>query len=434
MFWNEEAETMPRERLRALQLQRLRDSVAYTYERVLLFRERCEAASVAPSDLRGLDDLQRFPFIQKADLRETYPFGLFAVPLPEVVRIHASSGTRGKPTVVGYTRGDIVVWAEVCARALAAAGVMPGDVLQNAYGYGLFTGGLGLHYGAEMLGCTVVPISGGNTARQIMLMQDFGARVLTCTPSYALNIADQMQAAGVDRGSLRLEIGVFGAEPWTEGMRAEIESRLGIAALDIYGLSEIIGPGVSVECAEGKSGLHVWEDHFLVEIIDPATGEPLPEGQEGDLTFTSLTKKAFPLIRYRTGDLCSWTTAPCLCGRTHGRMSRIKGRTDDMLVIRGVNIFPSEIERVLLSHPELAPHYQIIVDRTASMPRLEILAEMSQPFFASSGDNAQAVRQLQQKIEAALQTALSLHAAVALQPPGGVPRSEGKAVRVGEKK
>jgi phenylacetate-CoA ligase len=443
MFWNEAIETMSRADLQALQLERLQATLHAVYERVPFFRQSFDAAGVTPATLRGLDDLQRFPFTRKTDLREHYPFGLFARPLDEVVRIHASSGTRGKPTVVGYTRADIETWAEVCARSLVAGGAAPGDVLHNAYGYGLFTGGLGIHYGAEKLGCTVVPMSGGNTPRQIMLLQDFGARILTCTPSYALNLADHIQAAGVARDSLRLEIGVFGAEPWTEEMRDEIERRLRITALDIYGLSEIIGPGVSMECREGKRGLHVWEDHFLVEILDPDSGARLPDGVEGELTFTSLTKEAFPLVRYRTGDICSFTAEPCVCGRTHGRMSRIKGRTDDMLVIRGVNVFPSEIERVLLGRPEIAPHYQIVVDRSGAMPRLEVHAEVSQPFFQSVGGDAMAgrldaarheVQRLRAQVEQSLQTALSLRAEVQLLPPGGAPRSEGKAVRVVERK
>ena len=441
MFWNSEMETLPREQLAALQLARLRDTGATVYARVPFYRESFDRAGVRPADLRSLADLARFPFTRKTDLRETYPFGLFARPLPEVVRIHASSGTRGKPTVVGYTRQDLATWAEVCARALVAAGARPGDVVHNAYGYGLFTGGLGIHQGAELLGCTVVPMSGGNTPRQVMLLQDFGARILTCTPSYALNIADHLQAAGVAPGTLKLEYGVFGAEPWTEELRAEIERRLGITALDIYGLSEIIGPGVSIECYQGKNGLHVWEDHFLVEILDPASGAPLPEGQDGDLTFTSLSKEAFPLVRYRTGDVCSFTTAPCPCGRTHGRMSRVKGRTDDMLVIRGVNVFPSEIERVLLTQPELAPYYQIVVDRGGAMPRLEVVAEVSDafagqlggPLHPEAGEPPAAAEHLRRRIEAGLQTALSLHAAVRLAPPGAVPRSEGKAVRVIER-
>ena len=432
MYWNEAAETLLRPDLRALQLQRLQATLADVYARVSLFRDRCDLAGVGPDDLQRLEDLTRFPCTVKADLRATYPFGLFARPLDQVVRIHASSGTRGKPTVVGYTRADIALWAEVCARALVAAGVRPGAMLHNAYGYGLFTGGLGLHYGAELLGCTVVPMSGGNTARQVMLLQDFGARVLTCTPSYALNLADHLDHAGIAPGSLALQIGLFGAEPWTAAMRDEIERRLGISALDLYGLSEIIGPGVSIECAAGRDGLHVWEDHFLVEILDPLTGDPLPEGEEGDLTFTSLTKEAFPLVRYRTGDLCRFTTAPCRCGRTHGRMSRIKGRTDDMLVIRGVNVFPSEIERVLLAQPELAPHYQIVVDRSAAMPRLAVLVELS-PAFAAAPSSDDTSAALCRHIEAKLAATLSLHAAVHLHPPGGLPRSEGKAVRVVER-
>jgi phenylacetate-CoA ligase len=442
MYWNTEFETMPREHLLALQLARLRAILREVYVRNDIYRERFDRAGVKPDDLGSLDDLKRFPFTYKSDLRDNYPFGFFSRPLDEVVRIHASSGTRGKPTVVGYTRNDIGVWSEVCARSLAAAGARPGDVVHNAYGYGLFTGGLGVHYGAETLGCTVVPMSGGNTPRQVMLLQDFGARILACTPSYALNIADHMQEAGIEPGSLPLEYGVFGAEPWTEEMRAEIERRLGIVALDVYGLSEIIGPGVSIECYQGKNGLHVWEDHFLVEVIDPDSGERVAEGEFGELTFTSLTKEAFPLVRYRTGDVASFTTDPCPCGRTHGRMSRVKGRTDDMLVIRGVNVFPSEIERVLLTHPELSPYYQIVVDRTSSMPRLEVRAEVADDFFRRVGGSLleneldaamRPVHRLRHDVEESLLAALSLHARVELQPPGSVPRSEGKAVRVIEK-
>ncbi|MFL5734447.1 MAG: phenylacetate--CoA ligase family protein [Chloroflexia bacterium] len=443
MYWNSEIETMPRERLEALQLERLRAAVAEVYERVPFFRESFDRTGVRPSDLRSMEDLSNFPFTRKSDLRDHYPFGLFARPLDQVARIHGSSGTKGKPTIVGYTRHDIDTWAEVCARSLMAAGARPGDVVHNAYGYGLFTGGLGIHYGAEKMGCTVVPMSGGNTPRQVMLLQDFGARILACTPSYALNIADHLLDAGIAPGDLKLGYGVFGAEPWTKEMRDEIERRLSITALDIYGLSEIIGPGVSTECHEGKNGLHVWEDHFLVEIVDPDTGDPVPEGQEGELTFTSLTKEAFPLVRYRTGDICSFTTEPCPCGRTHGRMSRVKGRADDMLVIRGVNVFPSEIERVLLTHRELSPYYRIIVDRSASMPRLEVDAEVKDEFFDSAGGDTEQkylnselpdVVRLGQRIEAGLASALSLHARVNLKAPGSVPRSEGKAVRVVERK
>lgn len=442
MYWNAEIETLSREKLRELQLERLKAALEYIV-RVPFYSESLSRAGVSADSVRGLKDLRKFPFTRKSDLRENYPFGLFARPLNEVIRIHASSGTRGKPTVVGYTRKDIDTWSEVMARSLMAAGARPGDVVHNAYGYGLFTGGLGIHYGAEKMGCTVVPMSGGNTPRQVMLLQDFGARILTCTPSYALNIADHLQESGARNGAIKVEYGVFGAEPWTEEMRAEIERRLGITALDIYGLSEIIGPGVSVECVEGKSGLHVWEDHFLVEIIDPESGEPVDEGQEGELTFTSLTKEAFPLVRYRTGDVCSFSTEPCPCGRTHGKMSRVKGRTDDMLVIRGVNVFPSEIERVLLTHEELSPYYQIVVDRSGSMPKLEVHTEVTDDFFRRAGGSLmservdpalQEVHALRRRVEATLFETLSLHAGVDLKAPGTVPRSEGKAVRVVEKK
>ncbi len=438
MYWNEQIETMPREQLRELQLSHLQGVVAEVAARVPFYRDRFAQAGVGPDSLHGLDDLTKLPFTQKSDLRDQYPFGLFARPREEVVRIHASSGTKGKLTVVGYTRGDVATWAEVCARSLVAAGAKRGDVVHNAYGYGLFTGGLGIHYGAELLGCMVVPMSGGNTPRQLMLIQDFGANILTCTPSYALNIAEHLEQARLDASELKLRYGLFGAEPWTEQMRAEIERRLNIVALDIYGLSEIIGPGVSVECKEAKNGLHVWEDHFYVEIINPDSDQPVAEGELGELTFTSLTKEAFPLVRYRTGDIASFTTAPCVCGRTHGRMSRVKGRTDDMLVIRGVNVFPSEIERVLLGHAELTPYYQIVVDRREAMPKLEVHAEVGEEFFDTAGytlsaDSAEATH-LRQRVEHSLSTALGLHAAVALEQPNAIPRSEGKAVRVIERK
>ncbi len=436
MLWNPEIETMPRERLQQMQTERLRLRLAAVYERVPFYRQQFHAAGVHPGDLHSLDDLSRFPFTRKGDLRDHYPFGLFAEPLSRVVRLHASSGTRGKPTVVGYTERDIRTWAECCARSLAAGGVGPDDVVHNAYGYGLFTGGLGLHYGAERLGCTVVPVSGGNTPRQVMLLQDFGAQVLCCTPSYALNIAEHLHQHQIPLARLHLRFGILGAEPWSEEMRAAIERGLGITAVDIYGLSEILGPGVACECVEEKRGLHVWEDHFLPEIIDPATGDPRPDGTEGELVFTTLTKEAFPMIRYRTGDICSLSAEPCRCGRTHRRMGRIKGRTDDMLIIRGVNVFPSEIERVILGIPDLTPYYQIVVDRSGPMAQLAVNVEVSEAFYAGLGGtltDSPPVHALGHHTAAALDQALSIHVVVHLQPPQTVPRSEGKAVRVVEK-
>jgi len=358
-----------------------------------------------------LEALPEQPFRVKSELRDAYPFGLLQVPLEECVRIHASSGTRGKPTIVAYTRADLAAWADCCARALAAAGAGPGTVVHVAYGYGLFTGGLGLHYGAERLGCTVVPASGGNTPRQAQLLEDLGAEVLCCTPSYALAIADHVS----EPERLRLRTGVFGAEPWTEGLREAIEGALGVTAVDIYGLSEVMGPGVSAECVEGRDGAHVNEDHFLVEVVDPETGQPLPDGAVGELVFTTLTKEALPLLRYRTGDLASLTREPCACGRTFARMSRVLGRTDDMLIIRGVNVFPSEVERALLAIPELAPHYQLVVERPGHLDELTVQVE-------GKAEAASVQRQLH--------SVLGLTAQVEIVEPGSIPRSEGKALRV----
>ncbi|MFL5942419.1 MAG: phenylacetate--CoA ligase family protein [Gaiellaceae bacterium] len=390
-----ELETLPRPELERLQQERLRERFGV--------------------DAEALPEL---PFRVKSELRDAYPFGLLRVPLEECVRIHASSGTRGKATIVAYTRGDLAAWADCCARALAAAGAGPGTLVHIAYGYGLFTGGLGLHYGAERLGCTVVPASGGNTPRQAQLLEDLGAEILCCTPSYALAIADHVS----EPARLGLRAGVFGAEPWTEGLREAIEGALGLTALDIYGLSEVMGPGVSAECAEARAGAHVNEDHFLVEVVDPQSGEPLPDGSVGELVFTTLTKEALPLLRYRTGDLASVTREPCPCGRTFARMSRVVGRSDDMLIIRGVNVFPSEIERALLAIPELAPHYQLVVERPGHLDELTVEGELREG--EPGGDRLEAF------VEERLGRALGLTARVRLGPPGSVPRSEGKALRV----
>jgi phenylacetate-CoA ligase len=426
VLWNPEAETLPRERLADLQLERLRQTLRRQLEHVPPMRERLlEAGLKSAEDLRSLDDLRRLPFTQKTDLREHYPFGLFAVPREQVVRIHASSGTRGKPSVVGYTRNDLAVWSEVMARTLAMAGVAPGMVVHNAYGYGLFTGGLGFHMGAELLGCMVVPISGGLSQRQVLVLEDLGGEVLCCTPSYALNIAQTLaeQRIGLDR--LRLKVGIFGAEPWTEQMRDALQRQLGIAALNVYGLSEIVGPGVSAECIEAQDGAHVQEDHFLVEVIEPESGQPVAPGQEGELVFTTLTKEALPMLRYRTGDLSSLDARQCACGRSSVRMARIRGRLDDMLIIRGVNLYPSEVERVLLRVPEVAPHYQLVVERPATMDELTVLCEP-----ASAADP----QTLRERIQHALREATGLSMTVQLLEAGGVPRSEGKAVRVIDKR
>ncbi len=438
MIWNKEVETLPRPTLQKVQIERLQSILQYAYANSPFYRRKFDEAGVRPDDVRHLEDLTRLPFTYKSDFRDNYPFGMFAVPPDKVVRIHASSGTKGKPTMVGYTRNDIAVWSEVMARSLGCAGLQPGMVLHNAYGYGLFTGGLGFHQGGELMGCMVVPMSGGNTPRQIMMMQDLGAQALGCTPSYALNIAGTMKELGVDPSTLKLKVGIHGAEPWTEEMRTEIERGLGIDAVDIYGLSEIIGPGVSCECVEAKAGAHVMEDHFYPEIVDPRTGEPLPYGQEGELVFTSLTKEAVPVIRYRTGDISSLNPEPCVCGRTLIRMARVRGRYDDMLIIRGVNLYPSEVERVLLSVPELAPHYQLIVDTERGMATLEVQAEVSESFFMGVGtwtdDDGESlpesVRALAGQVREKLKQETGLTVKVTLVPPRAIPRSEGKAVRV----
>ncbi len=432
-MFDHEAETMPRARLDALQAERLRATVARVAATVPFYHERFADAGVDAAAITAPADVARLPFTRKGDLRDNYPFGLFAVPRERVVRLHASSGTKGKPTVVGYTAADIALWAACCARALACAGVRPGDVVHNAYGYGLFTGGLGLHYGAEALGATVVPASGGNTPRQLLLLRDFAARALCCTPSYALNIAGALAQAGLDRTALALEIGVFGAEPWTAELRRRLETSLGIAALDIYGLSEVMGPGVAMECAEGREGLHIWEDHFLPEVVDPASGEPLPDGRFGELVLTTLTKEAMPVIRYRTGDLTALHAEPCACGRTHRRMARLVGRTDDMLIVRGVNVFPSEIERVLLAVPELAPHYRVTVDRRQALDTLEVEVEVTDEQRALL-DDLDRLATLRGAVNTALDQALGISTDVVLHPPDTLPRSEGKAQRVFDKR
>jgi phenylacetate-CoA ligase len=423
MIWNPESESMPRAALEALQLARLRWTVARVLDNVAPLGDRLCAAGITDSaQIGSLADLPRLPFTTKADLRQHYPLGLMAVPRSEIMRVHASSGSSGKPTVVGYTRSDLRTWAEVVARTLALGGVRPGMVLQIAAGYGLFTGGLGFHAGGELMGCTVIPSGAGFTQRQVMLMVDLGTQVLKSTPSYALTIASTMEQMGVAVSDLRLEIGLFGAEPWTEAMRSEIERQLCIRAINDYGLSEIIGPGVAAECTEVRAGMHIQEDHFLPEIVDPATGQPLPTGERGELVLTTLTKEALPLVRYRTGDLSSLDFGDCACGRTLVRMSAVHGRIDDMLIIRGVNLYPSEVERVLLSLGGLSPHYQLLVDRPASLDELSVVCEP-----ASSEADLDTLRARTVK---ALHEATGLAVQVNLVPPGTVPRSEGKAVRV----
>ncbi len=437
MIWNPAAECMPRPERERLVLERLRDRVGWARERVAFYREAFAAARVSPADLRSLEDLARLPFTAKVHLREHYPWGLFAVPRGELRRIHASSGTRGKPTVVGYTRADLAVWREVMARSLALGGARPGDTIQVAYGYGLFTGGLGFHDGAEHMGCTVVPVSSGNTLRQILLLEDFRPRGLACTPSFALHIADAMAEAGRDPQGVGLAYGLFGAEPWTDAMRRELESRFGIVATDFYGLSEVIGPGVAAECAEARQGLHVSEDHFWPEVVDPQSGEPLPFGKEGELVLTSLTKEALPVLRYRTGDVTTLDPEPCRCGRTTVRMARVKGRTDDMLVIKGVNVYPSQVEEALLTLPELAPHYQLVVDRTQAFPTLAVHVEPTEAVIAAWGSfeaEGAAATALRARVAERLRAHVGLHPDIALVPPRTIPRSEGKAVRVVERR
>ena len=427
MIWNEEYETLPREALEALQLKRLSSLVERVHGTVPFYRNRLDGSGYKAGDVGSLADLSRLPFTTKTDLRDTYPFGMFAVPMERVVRIHASSGTTGKPVVVGYTRRDIDTWAELMARTLSCGGTNRGDVVHNAYGYGLFTGGLGAHYGAEKIGAAVIPMSGGNSKRQIMLMQDFGSTILLSTPSYALNLAEVMVDEGVEPATLKIRCGLFGAEPWSEAMRKEIEKKLRIDALDIYGLSEVIGPGVSSECLEEKHGLHVFEDHFLPEIIDPVTGSVLPHGQAGELVFTTLTKEAFPVIRYRTRDISRLITKPCSCGRTHLRMERISGRTDDMLIIRGVNVFPSQIESVLIAVEGVEPHYQLVVTREESLDVLEVQVEVNESIFT---DEVKGLEGLARRVEHDIKDLLGVTCKVKLVEPKTIQRSEGKAKRV----
>ncbi|HET7342667.1 MAG TPA: phenylacetate--CoA ligase [Methylomirabilota bacterium] len=425
-----EVERCPRSALEAMQAERLRAVVARVEEHVPLYRERLGTAGVRAADIRSLADLRRLPFTTKADFRDTYPYGLLAVPRRDVVRIHASSGTTGKPTVVAYTRRDIETWSEVMARTLAMGDVGPGDVVQNAYGYGLFTGGLGVHYGAERLGAAVIPISGGFTDRQLMAFTDFGSTVLCSTPSYALHLAEALDDAGIAAKDLHLRVGFFGAEPWTEAMRDALETRLDVMALNIYGLSEVIGPGVSAECPE-RRGMHIAEDHFLPEIVDPATLAPLAPGEVGELVLTTLTKEALPVLRYRTRDLTSIDPTPCPCGRTLVRLARITGRTDDMLIIRGVNVYPSHVERVLMQVADLAPHYVLVLRRTGALDALEVRVE-ARPELTAAGDTALA--RVSALVRHRLHEAIGLTADVTIVPPRTIERSIGKARRVEDRR
>ena len=426
MFWNKTFECMKRKDMHEYQSGRLVETIQHVYHNVAAYREKMQQAHLSPEDIKNIDDLSKLPYTTKQDLRDNYPFGMFAVPMSEVVRVHASSGTTGKPTVVGYTRKDLSIWSEVIARTLTCAGAHKHDIVHVAYGYGLFTGGLGLHYGSEKIGATVIPMSGGNTQRQVQLMHDFGCTVLACTPSYALHLAEAIEESPYKRDQLKLRVGVFGAEPWTENMRKELEEKLAIKAIDIYGLSEVIGPGVSSEC-EHQCGLHVFEDHFVPEIIDPVTLKVLPEGEKGELVFTCITKEALPLIRYRTRDLTRLVYDTCKCGRTLVRMEKCNGRSDDMLIIRGVNVFPSQIEEVLLHMEGIHPHYLITVDRVNNLDHMLVQVEVEQEFFS---DRISELQAMSKKLQHNLESALGISVDVKLVEPKTIARSEGKAKRV----
>ncbi len=421
-----ELETMSREALEALQLARLRTQLARVYVNVPIYRRKFDEAGFRPEQLETLADLGRVPFTVKDDLREAYPFDMFAVPLRDIVRVHSSSGTTGQVSVVGYTRGDVERWSDLMARTLACAGATADDVVQVTYGYGLFTGGLGAHYGSERLGALTIPVSGGNTARQVQILKDFGVTILACTPSYALLIAETAASMGIDVRSLPLRVGVFGAEPWSEGMRTQIEEVMGIRAIDIYGLSEVMGPGVASECLE-QNGLHVFEDHFLIEIIDPETLQPVPDGEQGEVVFTTLTKEGIPVIRYRTRDISRIVVGECACGRTFRKMERVTGRTDDMLIIRGVNVYPSQIEQVLMGIPGVAPHYQVVLDKKGSMDTVEVQVEVSPDF---EFDEIKELESLQRRVAGAIASTLAVSVEVKLVEPRAIQRSEGKAKRV----
>lgn len=425
-MWEPQYETMPRSQLEKLQLERLKHQVRHAYQKVPFYRTRFQEAGITPDDITSLEDITRLPFTNKNDFRDNYPYGLLAVPLSQVVRVHASSGTTGKPIIAPYTARDIDTWANLIARNLASAGVHEGDVIQNAYGYGLFTGGLGYHYGGEKLGATVIPSSVGNTKRQLMLIQDLGTTTLACTPSYALILAETAQELGVNLAATKLRVAICGAEPWTEKMRLQIEAKLGITAIDNYGLTELGGPGVSCECRY-KQGMHIWEDHFLAELVDPASNEPLPYGEQGELVLTTLTKEALPVIRFRTHDLVTLTSEECGCGRTFVRMSKIHGRTDDMLIIRGVNVFPTQIESALLSIDGVAPYYQIIVDRERHLDEIEIWVEVSETIFS---DEAHVLKEMAERVRAEMNSVLGISSRIKLVEPRTITRTEGKAKRV----
>jgi len=426
MIWNEKIECAGRDDMAAIQSERLVRTVARVYHNIPSYRKKMQEKGLVPGDIKTVKDIWKLPFTIKSDLRDNYPFGMFTVPMSEIVRLHASSGTTGKPTVVGYTRNDLQMWAEVVTRSLAMAGVHKKDIVQIAYGYGLFTGGLGMHYGTENLGATVIPISGGNTQKQIQLMQDFGTSVIACTPSYALFLAEVMKEMGVEHESLKLRVGIFGAEPWSENMRKEIETKLKIKAIDIYGLSEIVGPGVSCEC-EFQAGMHINEDHFVPEIIHPDTLEPMPHGEIGELVFTTVTKEGIPIIRYRTRDLTRLIYDKCECGRTLVRMEKCMGRSDDMLIIRGVNVFPSQIESVLLEMSETEPHYLLVIEREGTLDVVNLMVEIQEQFFS---DEIKQLETLRKKITDKIQSILGISIRVKLVEPKTIERTAGKAKRV----
>jgi phenylacetate-CoA ligase len=428
-FWNEKAETMPRDKLEKLQGQKLNKLARYVYEKIPFYHKKFDELGIKPDEIKSVNDITKLPLTYKTDLRDHYPFGLNAVPMEKIIRIHASSGTTGKPTVVSYTRKDIDDWTEMMSRTITAPGVTYKDIIQNAYGYGLFTGGLGFHYGAEKIGATVIPVSGGNTERQLMLMQDFKSTVLTCTPSYALFVAEFAKKNGIDVSKLTIKKGIFGAEPWSNNLRKTIEQELHIDAYDIYGLSEIYGPGVSVEC-EQKNGMHIWEDFFIVEILDKKTYEPLGEGEPGVLAFTTLEKEGMPLLRYITYDITEFTKEKCACGRTCGRMSKVTGRADDMLIVRGINVFPSQIEHALMQIPGVAGYYQIIIDRDI-IDNLSVQVELTPQTFS---DQMKVLEKFKYDIEFKLYNILQVKADVELVPPGTLPRTEGKAKHVIDKR
>ncbi len=427
MVFDVQNETMPRDELESLQLKRLKYLAGKVYHNVPFYKQKFDEMGIKPESIKSISDLKNLPFTEKQDLRNNYPFGLFAVPRESVVRVHVSSGTTGKATVVGYTQRDVDNWARLMARSFESCGVNSTDIVHNAYGYGLFTGGLGAHYGAEVLGATILPVSGGATKRQVMLMKDFGPTVLCCTPSYALHLYETALANGISMEDLKLRVGIFGAEPWTEEMRQDIQNKLRLKALDIYGLSEIMGPGVGIECIAAQDGLHIWEDHFLMEIIDPETGESLPPGEKGELVITTLTKEAQPLIRYRTRDITRINPIPCRCGRTHYRIERITGRSDDMLIIRGVNVFPSQIESILLETEGLSPHYQLIIDRKGSMDILEVQVEVDEKLFS---DEIKHLQNMEKKIMSHIKEFLGVTAKITMVEPKTIARSEGKAKRI----